>query len=409
MFIALLLQGLNSCVEKGCTDPEALNYRQSAERDDESCRYGDKYEEEKREVLINHANLAHAFYKDALAQALSLQIVIGQFLDKPTDDGFSLVKLTWQSSYYSYAQCAPLRFSDGPIDDSPNLHQILGTWPIKPADVDYTRNGESGVVYDSDLIPEINASTLTALNDADRIVCGFHAMEYLLWGEDYLPPGDLTVGFRAFTDYELGDSTRVDVERRRQYLSVLAELIVANLTTLTNEWDENGVDKYRSRFLRLPVNTAMKQVITGIATLCRSEMAERAMTFPKFNGIDAYEISAYSDNTAIDLIAMHAGIEILMNGLYTPLNGMEVSGRSLINLADIYNSDLATSITDQLEANKEALEIIPKPFDYQLAQEAEFGEGPIAAAAKELEVLEDLLFELAREMDFGLNTDLPDN
>jgi len=100
-------------------------------------------------------------------------------------------------------------------------------------------------------------------------------------------------------------------------------------------------------------------------------------------------------------------MEAITNGSYTAVDGTITSGLSLVALAALYDEELSNQITAQLELNKDAIDAIPAPFDYQMSQELVFGDGPIAEAEVQLEAFEDLCFELAREMDFGLNTDLP--
>lgn len=408
LFLYLVLAvTLSSCLEQGCTDPEALNFDPSAQRDNESCRYGDKYVAEKETVIANYADMAFAMYSDALNTAIVLDTAINAFLQNPTDDGFSMCRLAWQSAKYQYAQCAPLRFYEGPVDDSPNYHRQMGAWPINPAIIDYTPSGDGGLVADLENFPVINEKALEENNSGPNLLMGLHVIEFLLWGLDVDDPEDITVGYRTFEDYDLVDSSDVIIQRRRTYLKILSAKLVADLTVVRNQWDPTAVANFREEFVGQEVDKAMKQIMTGLGTLSRAEMAERAIKNVRLMGIEENEISAYSDNTIFDLIAMNSGMEAITNGSYTAVDGTITSGLSLVALAALYDEELSNQITAQLELNKDAIDAIPAPFDYQMSQELVFGDGPIAEAEVQLEAFEDLCFELAREMDFGLNTDLP--
>ena len=57
-----------SCKEKGCTDPEALNYIETAEKDDGSCSYGGGmvfyYDEATAAQLVSDGAITMTYYVD---------------------------------------------------------------------------------------------------------------------------------------------------------------------------------------------------------------------------------------------------------------------------------------------------------------------------------------------------------
>jgi len=398
------------CAEKGCTDPEALNYAKSAERDDESCRYGDKYLDQKESLIRNHAALSYALYSDALVLSNTLKTSVDAFLEAPDDDGLSLVKLSWRNAYFAYLQCEALRFSNGPVDDDRELSRMLGQWPINPSLIDYTTGETGGLISDTLALPIISASTIEAINQGvnkNQTSTGFHAIEFLLWGEDDEDVSLFTVGDRSHLDYDLEDSTTINAKRRGQYLGAATELLVNQLGVLVTEWDSLNNKNYRKEFLELDENVALKNILTGLGTLSKSEFGSRVLKEAVASGSQKHEISNFSDNTSTDLAALTYSIEIIYRGTYTPQTGLEVKGKSVEDLITEANPELATQVDEKLVEVIELVSVIPSPFDWQASQEHEFGAGPILAASNALFELEALFKEVAREFEIGIETDLP--
>ncbi len=399
-----------SCVKKGCVDPEALNYDAKAERDDESCRYGERFEDQKESLMRNHAALAYALYSDALFQAMNLQTTIISFISDPSDGGLSESKLAWRNAYYAYMQCEGLRFSSGPVDDERELSRLLGTWPINPALIDYTSAATGGLISDSSSLPNVNSEALLMANEGvnnKQTNIGFHVIEFLLWGMDDEDVSLLTSGNRTHLDYDQADSSILNKDRRAAYLEGCSELLVTHLGLISSDWDSLESNNYRKEFLNLNVNNGLKNILTGIGTLTKSELADRALRKPVAKGPQDFETSNFSDNSITDVIAMTNSIEIFYRGTYTPLTSLNIKGKSIEDLILEANPDLANQVDKKLIECLDMVNAIPAPFDWQASQEAEFGDGPIAAAVTSLDELEGLLKEVAREFDIGIETDLP--
>ena len=412
LFIVVVLLALTNlaCVKEGCTDPEALNYNKSAERDDESCRYGDKNVDLKADILINHANIAFALYSDAHTKAVALKTASASFLDNPTKDGLDALRQAWRTAHFYYLKDEALRFSSGPIDDEKDIDRQLDAWPIQPALIDAVNGSYVGIVHDSTLIKTISSASIAQFNESKgegQISTGFYVVEFLLWGKDSLNNSISNSGSRLFTDFSLTDPNVVNAKRRRQYLSAAIDLIVTQLAILSSEWDIEGGSNYRSGFLNMDVDKALKLVLTGLGTLSGSEMADRALLLPVYSNDQSKEISTFSDNTYNDLIAMSNSLTIVYTGFYESENTLAIEGSSLHDLAVILNNDLDLELTKELDASSELITEIPQPFDWQISKESQLTEGPIQSAASSLSDLERLIIELAREIGFGLQTELP--
>ncbi|MEZ4720947.1 MAG: imelysin family protein [Flavobacteriales bacterium] len=412
LFSTLILAlAFESCREKGCTDPSAINYDPKAERDDRSCNYGEKYESEKHEIMENHANIAYALYTDALIEAIAFDTAVHQFVKDPSGDGLSAAQLAWRNAHFAYMRCYVLRFSNGPIDDERHLDRLIDAWPIREEFVDQTPKGFSGIVNDPSLIKKLSKDSLVAINehyDGGYISTGFHVLEYLLWSFDTADVAQATPGLREYYEFIPSYPGTKNATRRAAMLRICADLLVDHLTILQNEWSEVGIENYRTDFLALDVNEALRNILMGIGTLAKSELADRALLLPLNQVNPDLEMSPFSDNTSIELGYAVEGIEIVYNGIYESKNVASlVAGKSIHELIVTMDSGLEELVQETLDDARSSADTIPSPFDWYITQEAVKGNGPVRETADHLMKLEDLMYEVADRNGFGLVTKLP--
>lgn len=110
-------------------------------------------------------------------------------------------------------QSEVFRFYDGPIDDEAlGLEGLINAGPLDEAYIDYIEGDpDSGLV--NDLTRTLSADLLIQLNEdggEKNIATGYHAVEFLLWGQDRDANGP---GQRPATDYVVG-GTAANQERR---------------------------------------------------------------------------------------------------------------------------------------------------------------------------------------------------
>src|SRR5262249_58981277 len=122
----------------------------------------------------------------------------------------------------------------------------INAWRIDENRIDYVE-GEpaAGVINHPDRYPQVTADLIASLNEKGgekNITAGFHAIEFLLWGQDLNDDGP---GRRSFRDYVDGQAPHAD--RRRAYLRAAAQLLVADVTTLVDEWRGDRPSNYRAR------------------------------------------------------------------------------------------------------------------------------------------------------------------
>ena len=168
-------------------------------------------------VVLNYANLVHANYSDVLASALTLQKAITAFAAAPSAQGLEDAKKAWLAAREFYGQTEVFRFYSGPIDDDKGPEGRLNAWPLDESYIDsVVGKPKSGIVNNPKI--KINKANLAKLNERggeENIAAGWHAIEFLLWGQDL---SETLPGQRPFEDYVDGKAPNAD--RRRAYLAV---------------------------------------------------------------------------------------------------------------------------------------------------------------------------------------------
>ncbi len=150
-----------------------------------------------------YADNLYAAYGDALAGAEVLQTAIAAFVDAPSAAGLQAAKDAWLASRPAYLQTEMARFYDGPIDNAETGPEgFINAWPLDESYIDYVVGDATvGIINAPDLFPDIDADLLVELNEGESettISSGYHAIEFLLWGQDLDDNGP---GVRPFTDY----------------------------------------------------------------------------------------------------------------------------------------------------------------------------------------------------------------
>jgi putative iron-regulated protein len=403
-FSVTVLFIVGGCVEKGCIDPAALNYNASAERDDQSCEYGDKNSALKDSILVNHANIASALYADALLSSVALDSAISKFMALPTDDGFSKAKLAWRNAHASFMLCEALRYSNGPIDDDRYLYNYIGDWPIQPNIIDYTVSSKKGIINNPSLLQTISGSELIEYgNSRAELTTGFHVIEFLLWGEDTSDVSALIPGLRPFTDYDLTDTMVLNASRRNLYLKECSKLLVSQLSDLEQDWQALTLFNYRSEFVALNSSVGLKNILRGLALTASEEIAEKAMINPIKSRDPMDEISVFSDNSQIDIVAAVNGLQIIYNGEHAKSAQTIAPGTSIHDLMLIVDPALEEQVQLKLTELTESVATIPTPFDWQIAQEDYANQGPVMQTAILLNEFESLMQDVARANGFGLS------
>ena len=215
-------------------------------------------------VANHYATLVHAGYEDSLAGAKQLQASIDAFLAAPSEEGLNKARQSWLAAREWYGQTEAFRFYGGPIDGDNGPEGQINAWPMDEAYVDYVKGKpKAGVV--NNLKAKLSREALIGLNEKggeENISTGWHAIEFLLWGQDLSKDGP---GARPFTDFVDGKAPNAD--RRRAYLKIVSDLLVDDLASVSREWAPNAAN-FRAKFVADPA--AVQKMLTGIGTLSRT-------------------------------------------------------------------------------------------------------------------------------------------
>jgi putative iron-regulated protein len=310
-------------------------------------------------VASHYAVLVHASYADTLAAAITMQQAINAFRAAPSAATQEAARQAWLAARELYGQTEAYRFYGGPIDDDKGPEGRLNAWPMDESYVDYVEGKpEAGLVNNRKQV--ISKQALSALNERggeENIATGWHAIEFMLWGQDLSETGP---GNRSFEDFV--DGKRPNADRRRQYLGVVTELLIDDLNSLVRAWAPGVKNNYAARFQARP-KEALRRMLVGLGSLSRGELAGERLEVAMASQDQEDEHSCFSDNTHRDAVANARGIENVWLARWQRPDGSLLQGPSLRDLVAARNPALAEKTTQQIRASVLAAESIPAPFD----------------------------------------------
>lgn len=317
----------------------------------------------KKQVIENYADVAYTNYKKAYDDAVVLETAINTFTTNPTDANFTTAKNKWKEARESYGTTEAFRFANGPIDDENGPEALMNAWPLDENYVDYVEgSANAGIINATTLYPIISKELLTTLNEnggEKNISVGYHAIEFLLWGQDLTDPEVNLPGQRLYTDYVAG-GTAANQLRRATYLNVCADLLTDHLMYMVDQWKPGGA--YRTVFLALPENESLKNMYLGITTLVLAELPIERMDVALGNADQEDEHSCFSDNTHRDIYLNLKGVINVYQGTVNGVNGPSLA--DLVQKANL--STFNDTETAQTLALAKVADILT-PFDLAIA------------------------------------------
>jgi putative iron-regulated protein len=317
-------------------------------------------------VATHYAALVHANYSDTLAAAKDMQAAIAAFVAAPSADGLNKARKAWLDAREFYGQTEAFRFYGGPIDDDKGPEGQINAWPLDEAYVDYVGGKpNAGLVNDAKF--KITKAKLTEVNERggeENIAAGWHAIEFLLWGQDLSETG---AGNRSFEDYV--DGKKPNADRRRQFLTVATDLLIDDLSYITQAW-EPGKKNYRAQFEK-GGKESVRKIIVGLGSLSRGELAGERMEVALNSQDQEDEHSCFSDNTHRDAATNAKGIQNVWLGQYQRRDGSQLQGPGVRDLVAARNADLAQKTTAQIAESVQGAASIPAPFDRAIVKGSE--------------------------------------
>ncbi|EAR13095.1 hypothetical protein PI23P_10715 [Polaribacter irgensii 23-P] len=336
-------------------------------------------EVKKKEFVTNYTNIVFASYADALNKLNELKTAVDTFVATPNENTFQTAKDTWLASREPYGQTEAYRFYDGPIDGGEGEPEgYINAWPLDEALIDYVTTGTGGqdlsddrqnIINNKEKYPSLTKETLKELSGYDsnesNVTVGFHAIEFLLWGQDNTQPSEKMAGQRALTDF----TTATNAVRRGEYLVAVTALLVDDVKSVVDQWKPGA--SYSSSFLAMSSDDAITKILTGAAKLSKGELAGERMAVAVENQNQEDEHSCFSDNTHRDVYLNAKSIDNIIHGSYKNTDGSIVSGTSLLDILALVNNDEATALTATASEvmNKVTVIFTIGYFDNQLMDE----------------------------------------
>lgn len=336
-------------------------------------------------VVSHYADIAHATFEDARSSALTLNTRIDDLLEAPSAETLAAARQAWLQARVPYQQSEVFRFGNSVVD---NWEGQLNAWPLDEGMIDYVASsdyqhelGNAGATANivANTAIEIGGETLDVSNITPNLLAdlneiggseanvatGYHAIEFLLWGQD-LNGFDAGNGERPATDYMAGEEcTGGSCERRRDYLDAVSDLLVYDLEWMVAQWAPAQEGTYRQALLAEPAQEGLRRMLFGMGSLSLGELAgERMKVALEANSYED-EHDCFSDNTHNSHFYNGMGVQNVYLGEYKRLDGSIVEGPSLSDLVAKTDPELDATLRNQLNASMGELN------DIKLAAEAE--------------------------------------
>ncbi|MEP5762277.1 MAG: imelysin family protein [Litoreibacter sp.] len=323
---------------------------------------------DKAAVLDNYANIAAAKYGDSLTTAQSLQSAVNHLIAHPSAEALQTAKTAWLNSRVPYQQTEVYRFGNAIVDD---WEGKVNAWPLDEGLIDYVDAAYGGATDENEYAvlnvianpsftlsgENVDAAKITpallegALHEADEVesnvATGYHAIEFLLWGQDLNGHGS-GAGNRPWTDYAAGsDCTGGNCDRRGDYLKAATDLLVSDLEWMTAQWQDGGEARTQ---LIADENAGISTILTGMGSLSYGEQAGERMKLGVLLNDPEEEHSCFADNTHNDHYYDALGIRNVYLGSYTRIDGTVVSGESLSSLVSAADAAVDAELTAKLNS-----------------------------------------------------------
>jgi putative iron-regulated protein len=358
------------------------------------------------EVAQTYVDIAAAGYGDSLATAQALQGAVKALIAAPTDETLAAAKTSWLAARVPYQQTEAYRFGNPIVDD---WEGRVNAWPLDEGLIDYVDSSYgqseenpfstlnviatptftlSGVEVDAtNLTPAFISGTLQEVDGIEaNVASGYHAIEFLLWGQDLNGTGP-GAGARLASDYAQGDAcTNANCDRRAAYLQAATDLLVSDLAYMVAEWESGAA---RDTIMSDP-NAALSAMLTGMGSLSYGELAGQRMRLGVMLNDPEEEHDCFSDNTHNSNYYDGLGIRNVYTGSYTRVDGSVVSGPSLSALVAAIDPAVDTQLRSELDASVAALGAVKTAaeggmaYDQMLAPGNEAGEALIMGAVDAL-------------------------
>ena len=353
-----------------------------------------------RDVLSHYADLAHAVYEDSLIAARDLQGAVNRFIADPTEANMSAARTAWRLARVPYQQSEVYRFGNAVVDD---WEGKVNAWPLDEGLIDYVAasygaESEENPGYRANIVASpsftfsgemIDAGSITKTLLADtlhelggveaNVATGYHAVEFLLWGQDLNGTG-AGAGARPASDFDPANCSWGNCDRRAAYLQTATDLLIDDLEWMTAQWAPGG--EAREGLVGGDVTQGLATILTGMGSLSYGALAGARTQLGLLLHDPEEEHDCFSDNTHASHYYDALGIRNIYLGKYERIDGSMVQGPSVSDLVAAASADADAALRARLDATMATMGEIVMAADAGEAYDWQIGEGNAAGNAR---------------------------
>jgi len=326
-----------------------------------------------KDVLKVYADIAQAGYTDSLDTANTLKLAVDAFIAKPTEDNLRAARAAWIAARIPYMQTEAYRFGNAIVDD---WQDRVNSWPLDEGLMDYVAeaygtDSAENELYAANVIAnttltiggkQLDTSKITKELLADQlqeaggveanVATGYHAVEFMLWGQDLngTGPGN---GARPASDFDTKTCTNGNCARRAQYLRAATDLLVDDLAWMAAQWGANG--EARKTIEKGSDEAGLTAIMTGLGSLSYGELAGERIKLGLMIHDPEEEHDCFSDNTHASHFFDALGIRNVYLGTYRRADRSLVTGSSVSDLVKAKSPEIDAEVRAKLDATMDAM------------------------------------------------------
>ena len=293
-----------------------------------------------------------AGYEDSLATAQRLGAAVDALIAAPSAEALQAARAAWLAARVPYQQTEAFRFGNAIVDD---WEGKVNAWPLDEGLIDYVdaelRRGDRreplrrrstssptrasrcrpATVDAAEITPALLADTLQEADAIEsNVATGYHAIEFLLWGQDLNGTGP-GAGNRPWTDYAAGRRLH------RRQLRPAGGVPEGGDRPADRRPRVDGGAVGRRAARRATAVTAdpdagVVAILTGMGSLSYGEQAGERMRLGLMLHDPEEEHDCFSDNTYNSHYYDGLGVRNVYLGRYVRVDGSVVEGPSVSEL-----------------------------------------------------------------------------
>lgn len=366
------------------------------------------------DVVGTYADVALATYEDALSTARDLQKSVTALVKDPSRHTLEAAKSAWLQARVPYQQTEAFRFGN-PIVDA--WEGRVNAWPLDEGMIDYVdasygTESDANSYYVVNVIANqqlsvggkvVDTTDITptllreVLHEADgneaNVSTGYHAIEFLLWGQDLNGSGPAPAGRsgtpqerhsgnRPHTDFDVAQCTGGHCDRRAKYLTVATDMLVSDLEEMVSNWQPAGAAR---KAVQDDPKAGLIAMLTGLGSLSYGELAGERIKLGLMLHDPEEEHDCFSDNTHNSHFYDQVGMMNVYLGRYVRVDGSTVKGPSLSDLVKQRDAALDREMSAKLDATLTAMQALKQraetveTYDQMIAQGNEQGNAVVQA------------------------------